>query len=126
MLKNVVLREYSFWGRTSVVIIAGGYGFAMVSVMDKEKTVAILHDIIVHESWRQGGIGNKLLEAACEEAGKMGAEIVRLTVKPGSWMEGWYGRHGFDEIGVKVYDGYPCTVMEKDITRGDAVEPHHP
>lgn len=123
MLKNVVLRECSFWGRTSVVIIAGGYGMAMVSVTDKEKSVAVLHDIIVHEGWRQGGLGNKLLDAACEEAKEMGADTVRLSVKPGSWMEEWYGRHGFKETGVTVYEGYPSTVMEKEIIRRETVEP---
>ena len=123
MLKNVVLRECSFWGRTSVVIIAGGYGMAMVSVMDKENRVAILHDIIVHEGWRQGGLGNKLLEAACDEAAEMGATTARLSVRPGSWMEKWYARHGFKETGIKVYDGYPSTVMEKDISRRETAEP---
>lgn len=118
-----MLREYSFWGRTSVVILAGGYGMAMISVMDKEKYVAILHDIIVHEGWRNGGLGNKLLDAACQEAREMGAMTARLSVRPGSWMEKWYERHGFKETGVQVYEGYPSTVMEKDISRLTAVEP---
>jgi len=119
MLKKTVIRESSFWGQTSVVIMASGYGFVMVTVTDRESDVAVVHDLVVHKGWRRKGLGNALLEEACEEAYRMGADVVRLSVEPDSWQEGWYSRHGFRPTESKVFEDHALRIMEKEIE-----EPH--
>lgn len=122
-MKFSVLNEASFWGRTSYIVADGGRAIALVSVMDNEKSVAILHDLVVHESRRKLGIGRRMLKKAEEVAWHMGADLLRLSVEPGTWMENWYFRKGFNEVGATVFDGCTCIVMEKNITRCEPVEP---
>lgn len=118
-----VLNEASFWGRTSYIVGDGGKAIALVTVVDKEKSVAILHDLVVQESSRNQGIGKRMLGIAEDVAWHMGADLLRLSVEPGTWMESWYFRRGFNDIGYNVFDGCTCTVMEKNITRCESVEP---
>ena len=118
----VIHDERSFWGRTVIIILDGGYSFAMVSMMDNDESVANIHDIIVHADRRGRGWGSRLLELATESARHLGASIARLAVDPDSWMCGWYERHGFREKGITSYDSHDCLVMEKEIRR-EAVEP---
>ena len=121
-MNRVILRESAFWGRSSVIILAGGYGFVMVSVLDSARDVAVVHDIIVHESRRRKGIGNRLLKEAGDEAERLGADRIRLSVEPESWMADWYRRHGFMLTDVTELDSHLCLVMERR-TRRDAPEP---
>ena len=113
-MRSVIHRESSFWGRTSVVIISGGYALAMVTVMDTDKSVAIIHDLRVHRSRRRKGLGDTILAESCKEATRMGAKTVRLSVEPGTWQVKWYARKGFEETVVIEYEGHDCLVMEKE------------
>lgn len=122
-MKFNVLNEASFWGRTSYITADGGRAIALVTVVNKEKSVAILHDLVVHESRRRIGIGRRMLKIAENTAWQMGADTLRLAVIPGTWMEGWYSRMGFSEVGVNEFDGCTSIVMQKDITRCEPVEP---
>lgn len=118
-----ILNDASFWGRTSYVVGDGGKAIALVTVVNNEKSVAILHDLVVDKGMRRNGYGRRMLEKVEDVAWHMGAELLRLSVEPGTWMEGWYFRYGFNDIGFSVFDGCTCTVMEKRITRCESVEP---
>lgn len=122
-MEKVILRATSFWGRSSVIVLDGGYGIAMVSMLHESPETALIHDIIVHEEMRGKGIGDRLLAESCEEAGRLGAGVAKLSVEPGSWMADWYRRHGFMMTDVTDFDSHPCLVMERDIRR-EAQEPH--
>ena len=122
-MKFNVLNEASFWGRTSYITADGGRAIALVTVVNKEKSIAILHDLVVHESRRRIGIGRRMLKIAENTAWQMGADTLRLAVIPGTWMEGWYSRMGFCEVGVNEFDGCTSIVMQKDITRCEPAEP---
>ena len=122
-MKFNVLDEASFWGRTSYIVADGGRAIALVTVVNNEKSVAILHDLVVHESRRRLGIGRRMLGKAERVAWQMGADLLRLAVMPGTWMEGWYSRMGFSEVGLSEFDGCTSIVMEKIITRCESEEP---
>lgn len=120
---NMVIHdERSFWGRTVVIVLDGGYALAMVSMMDGDESVATIHDIMVHIDRRGIGLGSLLLEQAVETARLMGAQTAKLAVDPDSWMCDWYKRHGFKEVGITTYESHDCLVMERE-TRREASEP---
>ena len=120
-MNKVIHRETNAWGRTSTIIIAGGFAFVMVTVSDDNKDVAIIHDLVVHESRRRKGLGDKLLNEALNEAmyaiERNANAIIRLSVEPGSWMEGGYSSRGFAQEGVTTFRGQQIMVMEKDNTQ---------
>ena len=111
-MNKVIHRESNAWGRTSTIILAGGFAFVMVTVLDRDKDVAVIHDLIVHESRRKKGLGTKLLNEAMKEAMNMGANAINLSVAPGSWMVGWYFKHGFVLNRREEYDGHYYLVLE--------------
>lgn len=121
-MEKIVHRNNPDWGKSTVIVLDGGYALAMVAIVEPSKT-AILHDVMVHESRRGQGLGTALLEEACTEAERMGAVLLRLSVTPQTWMEEWYERHGFMFYGFTNYEGSVYAVWEKPITRSDAVEP---
>lgn len=124
-MERVILRASSFWGRSSVIVLDGGYGIAMVSSLNESPDIAVIHDIIVHECLRGKGIGRRLLEQAVMEAERLGADVAKLSVEPGSWMADWYRRNGFVMTDVTDLDSHPVLIMERDIRR-EAKEPHTP
>ena len=118
-MNKVIHRNESFWGRSSVIVLAGGFAIAMVSVLANEKDAAIIHDLMVHESRRGKGLGRKLLKEAIAEAENTGARITRIAVEPCSWQEGWYRRNGFREAGRTELDSHECVVLERENPSGD-------
>ena len=118
-----VIDEPTCFGRNLYISRAGGYALVTVSILEDEKK-ACIHDLIVHKSIRGTGLGDQLLNDACGEATKAGAEVAELTVQPLSWMEEWYERSGFMFTGFRnAYKQDVCAVMEKDLTRRESVEP---
>ena len=113
-MNRIIYNEKTFFGEVTTEIIADGYGFVMVTVMDSNKEVGLIHDLCVHKTRRGEGLGRVLLEDACKIAGEMGAKVARLSVKSGSWLEEWYKRHGFvgsekiKEIANHVLMEKPC------------------
>lgn len=110
-------------GRTSYVVADGGRAIVLVSIQDDERSVATMHDLVVHESRRKIGIGRRLVRIAEDVARDMGADTLRLAVEPGTWTEAWYFRLGFNETGFTIVGGLTFNVMEKNIRRSDASEP---
>lgn len=122
-MKFNVLQQSMALGRTSYVVADGGRAIVLVSIQDDDRSVATMHDLVVHESRRKKGLGRRLVRIAEDVARDMGADTLRLAVEPGTWTEAWYFRIGFNEAGFVVAGGYTFNVMEKNIRRSDASEP---
>ena len=125
-MKFNVLQQSMALGRTSYVVADGGRAIVLVSMLDTQgewKGFATMHDLVVHESRRKNGLGSRLVRIAEDVARDMGADTLRLAVEPGTWMEAWYFRLGFNETGFTIVGGLTFTVMEKNIRRSDASEP---
>lgn len=119
-MNKLIHRNNAFFGRTHTIILADGNAYAMVTIMDTNKSVAILHDLTVYKDKRGEGLGSAVLEEACDEAGRMGADAVWLSVEPNSWLEEWYKRHGFNPLTMENYEGHMNTVMERLCKTEDA------
>lgn len=67
-----------------------------------------IHDLIVHPSVRQQGRATYLLKLAEQEIkNNFGRDAAVLRVVPGSWMEEWYKRNGYEDYrGGCIRDGY--------------------
>ena len=118
-MNKVVHHNESFWGSSSVIVLAGGFAFAMVSVLRNEKDTAVIHDLMVHESRRGKGLGRKILKEAIAEAENTGARITRIAVEPFAWQAEWYCRNGFREVGMTEIDkGHICLVLERENPQG--------
>ena len=118
-MNKVVHRNESFWGSSSVIVLAGGFALAMVSVLRNERDAAVIHDLMVHESRRGRGLGRKILKEAIAEAENTGAGITRIAVEPFSWQAEWYKRNGFREVGMAEMDkGHICLVLERENPQG--------
>lgn len=113
-MNKVIHTNRTPFGRTTTIILADGYAYVMVSIMDDNPIVAVIHDLTVHKERRGEGLGRMLLEEATQEAGKIGVTVARLAVKPNSWLAEWYKRHGFVEIGPAELPP-DHIVMEKDL-----------
>ena len=84
--------------------------------MKDNPDIAAIHDLVVHNDKRGEGLGSALLEEACKKGMEMGADFMMLSVVPGSWLEEWYKRHGFNSIGQKeTIFGVEHTVLEKKV-----------
>ena len=65
---------------------------------------AWIHDVVVDEDWRGGGVGKALTEAALEHARRRGAWTVDLTTRP--WREEanrLYEAMGFERRDTNTY-----------------------
>ena len=114
-MNKVVIHETPSWGETSIIVLAGGYGIVMVSKMKDSPDVAVIHDLVVHESRRKKGMGNMLLKEATDMALAMGAKVVRLSVEMRGWQADWYRRHGFMLMDLSSFSDCLCYVMEKNM-----------
>lgn len=115
-MNKVYHRNTPAYGRTTAIVLKDGYAYVMVSVMNDSPEVAIIHDLCVHKDKRGEGLGRMLLEEAEKEAGEMGAKTIRLSTEPGSWLEEWYMRHGYRQLGVKEIDQAGLNmILEKEI-----------
>ncbi len=80
-----------------------GYGVLMLAADE-----AHLLNISIARARQRQGYGSLLLERLCELAGKLGAGLVFLEVRPSN-LAGLrlYERHGFERVGVRR-DYYPA------------------
>ena len=91
------------WGtyREETLILEGGAGFCMLSFPGDDDPVhhrdrVWLHDLSVLPGYRRRGYATRLVEACRSRAGKAGRKMLSLWVAPGTWMEEWYRRIGFE------------------------------
>ena len=106
LVKDKVLhRNKWWWGECFTLILDGGDALVNVSIDKREPTKAIIHDLIVLPERRKNGLGNCLLKSALKIAKKQGCEFAELTCNE-QWIEEWYKRRGFVEVGVDEHVDY--------------------
>ena len=122
-MEKIVIDEDGPIGRSVYITRYQGNALVMLTILNGNGDFGVIHDLIVHKDWRNAGIGEQLLNAACEEAEKLGLSRVRIAVEPQTWMEEWYERKGFMFTGFSTINGTLCSIMEKDLTRRESAEP---
>lgn len=106
MVKDKVLHHNIWWwGECYTLILDGGDALVNVSIENRHPEKALIHDLIVLESRRGNGYGNALLKNALKIAKKHGCDVAELTCDK-QWVEDWYKRKGFVEVGVDEYVDY--------------------
>lgn len=91
--------------------IAGYY-----SLLKKNEKECELSNLCVLEDYRHKKIGERLLEHAFAEAGKMGCLQVNIgIVEENVKLRKWYEAHGAEHMGTEKYDFFPftCGYMKK-------------
>ena len=85
-----------------------------------------LNNLCVLPSHRHKGIGEKLLNSAFEEAGRLGCTKINIgIVEENTVLRKWYETFGFVHTGTEKYDFFPftCGYMEKSLQRPTACSP---
>lgn len=94
----VIHNNQWYWGNTITLIRFDGMASVELLCDDKYPTVAFVKGLIVHETCRKQGIGNKMLDACFSEAIKLNKLFLQLNVLKDSWLVKWYERKGFTII----------------------------
>lgn len=99
-----VVVHHNDWGGydEDVFILDGGAAVCMLAFPGggdpaEHQGRAWLHDLSVLPDYRKKGYATALLEMCREAARKGGRKVLSLWVSPGSWMEDWYRRNGFEK-----------------------------
>lgn len=103
------------YGDTTTIITEDASAYVMVTIFIGRENVAVIHDLVVLKERRGEGLGRSMLDEAVNQAKAMGAEVARLSVERGSWLEEWYKRHGFCETGEVEDLGLIFNVLEKSL-----------
>ena len=82
-----------------------------ISIMNKCRNAAFLSCLAVNENDRKNGFGTKALRDAEDIAHENGCNVISLQVKSNSWMEWWYEKHGYIQVGDGYYEN--MTLMSK-------------
>lgn len=98
-MNYVYHRNKPTYGDTTTIITEDASAYVMLTIFSNEKSVAVLHDLVVLKERRGEGLGSSMLEQAVLEAERMGAKVVRLGCEKNSWLQEWYTRHHFETIG---------------------------
>jgi len=90
----------------------GGSSMFTLSHYEKIPTDIWFYNFNVEEPLRGNGYGNEALDLAIDKAKRIagGKGILRLNVKPESWMEKWYERKGFTKYNSE--DGWDSMFMD--------------
>ena len=81
----------------TVIMMEGGKGICIVS-LDEVKSCAMIYRLSVEKNHRRNGYGRMLLKEAEDEARRLGASVVSLSAKKGSFMLDWYQRCGYRPV----------------------------
>lgn len=81
----------------TTIMTAGGEGICSVT-LDEIKSCAMIYQLSVEERHRRNGYGKMLLDEAENEARRLGASVVSLAAKKGSFMLDWYQRDGYEPL----------------------------
>lgn len=98
------------YGRVLTIVLAEGKAMCRVRLVEDGE--AWLEGLITHESIRDQHYGTQLLNAACQEAKKLGCNSLWLLVDAPDWVQKWYERNGFV---VHHYEFEGLAVMVKKI-----------
>ena len=83
---------------STLIMTTGGEGICSVSIDANINSCACIYNLSVEEKYRRKGYGNRLLEEAENVAQRMGASVVSLAAKKGSFMFDWYQRSGYKPL----------------------------
>lgn len=86
------------------------------SLLKQNEKECELNNLCVLEEYRHEKIGERLLEHAIAEAGRMGCSQMNIgIVEENVKLRKWYEAHGARHIGVEKYDFFPftCGYMKK-------------
>jgi GNAT superfamily N-acetyltransferase len=95
---KIILNELIEDGNvTETYMEENGRSMFVLSHYEKIPTDIWFYNFNVGELSRGKGFGNETLDFAIDQAKRIagGKGILRLNVKPESWMEKWYERKGF-------------------------------
>lgn len=81
----------------TVIMTDGGEGVCSVT-LDEIRSCAMIYQLSVEKNHRRNGYGHSLLNEAENEARRLGANVVSLTAKKGSFMLDWYQRSGYKPL----------------------------
>lgn len=81
----------------TIIMTNNGEGICRVQ-LDEIKSCAWIWCLSVEEKHRRNGYGQNLLNEAENEACRLGANVVSLSVKKGSFMFDWYQRCGYKPL----------------------------
>lgn len=87
----------SSWGRSVLIMAAGGVAFARIYWYNNDEKTAYLDMLSVNEEYRKCGIGTELQKIRELIAISTGATEARLWVDKDSWMHEWYKRRGYTD-----------------------------
>ena len=93
----------------TLIMTAGGEGICSVT-LDSIRSCAVIYRLNVEEKYRKNGYGKLLLSEAENEARRLGASVVALAAKKGTFMVDWYQRIGYKPLFSD--DGYVTLYKE--------------
>jgi len=102
--------------RLMFVYYSNGKIVGYYSLLKQNEKECELNNLCVLEEYRYKKIGERLLEHAFEEAGKMGCSQMNIgIVEENVKLRKWYEAHGAEHIGTEKYDFFPftCGYMKK-------------
>ena len=82
----------------TLIMTSEGEGTCIVTLDEEIKSCAMLYRLNVEERYRRNGYGKMLLNEAENEARRLGASVVSLSAKKGSFMLDWYQRSGYKPL----------------------------
>lgn len=82
----------------TLIMTSSGEGICSVSIDENIRSCACIYNLSVEEKYRKKGYGNRLLKEAESVAQMLGASIVSLAAKKGSFMPEWYQRRGYKPV----------------------------
>lgn len=93
-----------WWGKSFTFVTDDGKSMIELAIEDDEDRnyYGTIQSLLVHESVRQQGRGDKLLKLAEEKAKLLGLKQVVLCARKGTFLIPWYQRRGY-----KIYDENP-------------------
>ena len=95
-----VVKHRNKWpfGNSTIIVLDNGYGIVKVSYETAYPDECTIIGLTVHESKRQQGLGNKLLQEAEKEAKEYyKINKVCLYTDKTNFTYDWYKRHGYNE-----------------------------
>lgn len=81
----------------TLIMTTGGEGICSVA-LDEVKSCAAIYRLSVEERHRRNSYGKMLLNEAENEARRLGANVISLAAKKGSFMLDWYQRSGYKPV----------------------------
>ena len=83
---------------STLIMTTGGEGICIVTLDEEVKSCATIYRLSVEEKYRRNGYGKMILKEAENEAQRLGASVVSLSAKKGSFMLDWYQRSGYKPV----------------------------